>query len=795
MSIDLCACRRIIENEGLLEARKLGLVDDLFIGEGLTAYKFICEHAKNHGVVPQLATVKNDVSVDLSIPAPEPLSYYARKLFERKNLEIAHHHTGRMVGCIQNHDASGSLAEARSIIAECLKWQFGKKSYVDPRLTVDDRVREQLELESLHGTIDGLRTPWPELDLVTRGLHGGELWVLIALKKVGKTWGEILFFRELLKQDARPLLVTMEMTSKKIVRRFDALYSALSFGELRSGLLGYDGMQRYIDELRRMTQEHEFFIAGDGLVKTPADVEILVQDLKPGAVMIDGVYLMEPSHRRWTSKYEKVSTVIDEFQPMTHRINLPIFVSTQFNRSLKEGSLTGDSGKAGYAFEIMQNCLTKDTIVSMQLGLATIGSIADSGTIELWNGERCVPARVIKSGLKAVCEVNLDNGETIRASEDHRFLMLANGRTKWKRVGDLSSGDVLCRSRPFLAEHKPGDGEATDHSCTTHGRTISLPGNVDGDIALLLGILTGNGYVADEKYWSISMNAYARDVIDISSEILSRKFGVSFSKICRNKNTLDARLACRELARHMYSVYGLTKGIAHQKAIPSGVLKNTPDVWRAFLRGLFETDGHVAVQSGHVMLTSVSSVLAHQSAMLLECLGISCSVFPMRTSRLGRHQPYRVLIANPGIDDFHEKIGFIGSHKKNQLSVAMGKTRRKKWSIHRNPMIATVVEVVHTSNMEDMYDIVTESEEKIFWANGILAHNCDICIAMFRDNDFRAANQMLWSILEHREGEDFSWITNWNLEQMDFSFVNQVNIEDLIKDNADKKSSKSGVKF
>jgi replicative DNA helicase len=223
-------------------------------------------------------------------------------------------------------------------------------------LTIDERVRAQVELENLHGMIDGYRTPWPELDAVTRGMHNGEIWVLIAAKKTGKTWGEILFMRELVKQNLRPLLVTMEMSSDKIIRRFDAMYSTLSFGDFRSGLLGFDGIQRYVDEMRSLAKEGEFFIAGDGLVRCPADIEILVQDLNPGAVLIDGIYLMEPSGRKWGSKYEKVSTVVDEIQPMVYRIKLPILMSTQFNRNLKEGALVGDSGKVGYAYEIVQNC-------------------------------------------------------------------------------------------------------------------------------------------------------------------------------------------------------------------------------------------------------------------------------------------------------------------------------------------------------------------------------------------------------------------------------------------------------
>jgi len=356
VNIDLCACRRIVENEGMSEARTLGLCEELFVGDGQTVFKFIVGHFRNHGAVPALATIKTETNVDLTEVSPEPLSYYASKIFDRKQLNIVKDNARGIVDSIGQDDPARALQCYRTGIAESLKWQFGRKSYVDPRTTVDDRIKEQLRLEELHGTIDGYRTPWAELDNVTRGIHPGETWVIIAAKKVGKSWALILFLKSLIAQGKRPLLVTMEMPSDKIIRRFDALYSSLAFGDLRSGLLGVDGIDRYIAQMKRLLNEGEFWVAGDGLIKCPADVEILAQDLDPDVIMIDGVYLMNPSSGRYVSKYDKVSTVADELQPMPHRLRKPLIYTTQFNRQMKEGSLTGNSGQVGYAYEIVQNC-------------------------------------------------------------------------------------------------------------------------------------------------------------------------------------------------------------------------------------------------------------------------------------------------------------------------------------------------------------------------------------------------------------------------------------------------------
>ena len=355
MNFDICACRRIIENEGLAEARTLGIVPEILVGDGKTVFQFISRHFRAHGTVPTIDTIASETGITVVGDAPEPLSFYAEKIFNRQQIKVLGENARNIVGHIENDDAAKASESYRRGIAESIKWQFGKKSYVDPRTTVDDRVKEQIRLESLHGTIDGFGTPWAELDAVTRGMHSGETWVLIAAKKTGKSWALILFMKELIRQGLKPLLVTMEMSSDKIIRRFDAMYSEIAFGDFRSGMLGMDGIDRYIEEMKKLSHEGDFWIAGDGLIKSPADIEILAQDLNPDVILIDGVYLLNPSSGRFGSKYEKVSTVADELQPMPHRLKKPIIYTTQFNRQLKQGSLVGDSSQVGYAYEIVQN--------------------------------------------------------------------------------------------------------------------------------------------------------------------------------------------------------------------------------------------------------------------------------------------------------------------------------------------------------------------------------------------------------------------------------------------------------
>lgn len=589
MSDELKACRRIAEHEGLGEARRLGLTVELFPSvEGKTAFTFISGCVQKHGKCPTLDTIKADAGVAITDPAPEPLSYYAEKLFSKKVCVITGSHTRDIIAKLQVEDGAGAIGAARKIVGDTLPWQFGRRSYVDPRLTIDDRVQQQIDLEKLHGMIDGFKTPWPQLDIVTRGMHPGELWVLVAAKKTGKSFGCILFMRELIRQGLKPLMITMEMSSAAIIRRFDAIYSTLDFGDFRAGLLGIDGIDRYVEEMKRLAKEGEFWIAGDGLVKCPADIETLVHDLNPDVVLIDGVYLMQPSTGHWKSKYDKVSAVADELQPMAQRIQKPVLMTTQFNRQLKPGSLSGDASQIGYAYELVQNCLPGDSLISTDDGIVRIDSVIGTAGLRVWNGKRSVPARVVKTGKKPVYEIHLDNGQIVRASKDHRFLVLENGRTSWAAVEDIRPGDAICRAKPLMRESDGAPSRIDERR--VHGRDIKLPFDVDESIA-------------------------------------------------------------------------------------------------------------------------------------------------------------------------------------------------------------TVVEVKPSGKTEMMYDVITNSVEHMFWVDGVIAHNCHVCLAMYRDEDLKASKRMLISIMEHREGEDFSMLIRWDLNEMNFEFIRQVQASELIPEKGGGGAGVAAVSF
>jgi len=179
---------------------------------------------------------------------------------------------------------------------------------------------------------------------------------------VHNTWMLMLFLERMWSSGCKPLLVSMEMPIKTVSRRFDALHTCLPYGDLRAGTLGDFLERKYMNSLAEFQAKHEIWIAGNGRIKTPADIEVLCKELEPDVVLIDGMYLLSPSRGRVGSKYERVSMVVDELQPLAHKLDIPIMVTTQFNRSLKKKTGGDATDSIGYAYEIAQNA---DVLIGM----------------------------------------------------------------------------------------------------------------------------------------------------------------------------------------------------------------------------------------------------------------------------------------------------------------------------------------------------------------------------------------------------------------------------------------------
>lgn len=140
------------------------------------------------------------------------------------------------------------------------------------------------------------------------------------------------------------LFITMEMTITQIVQRALALETGIAPDFIRKGTLSVHAerrLRRYVDTIAQADGMH--FYSG-AFTKKTADIEVVMSELTPDIVFVDGGYLAEPEGvPKNASRIDKVAGVFNDYKRMTITHDRPIVVSTQFSRQAgkrgKDGSL------------------------------------------------------------------------------------------------------------------------------------------------------------------------------------------------------------------------------------------------------------------------------------------------------------------------------------------------------------------------------------------------------------------------------------------------------------------------
>lgn len=374
MSIDRAFLCLLVKETGFSVVSQYALTPDMFINSPdrcQDAFELIKEFFVKYGKMPEIETVEKNLpdpsgnAAELKIETQEPIGYYADKIRDRwlSNILVSHEDKyNRSMGEMDPKAALAHLEQAVALAKSKLS-TTADTGLVDLRETTEERMKSFQRRKELGGRIDGLEFPWPALNEATMGIHPGELWFIVARMKTGKTWSEVCLAKHFFTTNRSVLFVTMEMPISKLSQRTDAVYSKLPYRDFKKGTLTTEQIVKYSRDLEEWKSETKppFWICGKGRIKTPQDLDLLIEEKKPDVVIIDGIYLMRVSGKAG-SKWEKVATIADELQDIAQRRLVPIIATSQFNRKVKKDTLDAGAEDLGFSYEIGQNA---DALIGM----------------------------------------------------------------------------------------------------------------------------------------------------------------------------------------------------------------------------------------------------------------------------------------------------------------------------------------------------------------------------------------------------------------------------------------------
>ena len=350
-------------------------------------------------------------------------------------------------------------------------------------------------------------------------------------------------------------------------------------------------------------------------------------------------------------------------------------------------------------------CLPADTWVMTDFGPRQIGDIVEHKTNLMLDGQMYDSTGFYYTGTKRVYKMTLDNGMSVRATDNHQILT----ESGWKELKDITISD---RVRLSQNEGHSWLGAGTDSE------------------GYIIGLLVGDGTFGQNAcidVWESSESIMAHAVSAMENIGISAEFN-----LCTQVgNEKKWRATSRQLT-DLALKFGVTRG---NKEVTKQIQEASSQFYEGFLRGYFDADG--SAQGGRnkgqsVRLWSTSKNNLDGVQKMLSRLGIMSKIYFDRVPAGKRLLPdsnrnlafydckagHELIISRQAIAKFAERIGFSDNDKQDKLKAMLSGVRE----LYKNSEFSAV-SGVEADGIEDVYDAAVP-EVSAFDANGIYVHNC-----------------------------------------------------------------------
>ena len=330
-------------------------------------------------------------------------------------------------------------------------------------------------------------------------------------------------------------------------------------------------------------------------------------------------------------------------------------------------------------------CLVAGSLVSTSRGLVRLRSLGDVDGAKWQNLDVQVatdegPRQATQfyvNGMEQVVSIETKRGYRIQGTPTHRIkVMDAEGSWIWRRMAEVEPGDrvpMMLRSmvgEPCEVQLPPLGDLHWNADQRTH-----VPRHMTADLAEFLGYFMGDGSL-HAKGLRLCVTNGDDDVTERLVELGKQLFGLEahllpcegYTEVSLHSVPLTIWWDACGFAKQ--SPFEGHSGKGWTPHIPDAVLhSNDPEVYAAFVRGLFEADGNAS--NGYAYWNTTSEEFSRDVQTLLITLGF-VTTRDIQDSRAKWGAPchrIRLLNANSAAR-FIEEIGFISERKNEALREA-----------------------------------------------------------------------------------------------------------------------------
>ena len=248
---------------------------------------------------------------------------------------------GRRIGVVGSRSLSEASDSAEAIetaknIIEALTGAVESKSRTQNAKQAIGVFLENFESDHAAGDLVGMSTGLHELDEISGGMKGGQLWVVGAKPSRGKSVLMIQLAGEAIKQGKVVGIFSLEMTTHEVVSRLICYLARVDYGVMTTPKSATKSDLEKIKRVCEMLSKSKLYIdasANQTMASIEAECQRIMDlnDGQIGFVAIDYLQIIKSPIKSSKSREEEVAHSSGSCKQLAKHLNCPVVTATQLN--------------------------------------------------------------------------------------------------------------------------------------------------------------------------------------------------------------------------------------------------------------------------------------------------------------------------------------------------------------------------------------------------------------------------------------------------------------------------------
>ena len=351
-------------------------------------WDFTQNHYSKYGESPSMDVLTANFPTYTFSEVSDSVDFLIDKVIESRREAVIRNALRSAAEEVGNQNTEHALVVLQKGLAKLEEDGLAQTTDIDLTSDPEKRWDEYLERKNLPNGLRGLATGFDSLDQAMSGVQPGQLIVIVAPPKTGKSTLALQMAHNIHMGGAVPVFQSFEMSNQEQLTRYDAMRSRVSHHKLLTGTLSPQEESRYQAKLRSLAKvPHRFWLSESASASTISGLANKIQLLQPDILFVDGTYLMVDEQSGEANTALALTNITRSLKRLAQRYQIPIVISTQvLEWKMRKGQVTADS--IGYSSSFFQDA---DVLIALQ---REDENVDDTRVLKLLAGRNTSPMEV-----------------------------------------------------------------------------------------------------------------------------------------------------------------------------------------------------------------------------------------------------------------------------------------------------------------------------------------------------------------------------------------------------------------